>query len=223
MPRIVRGVVPIDRVTLQDTWHVSGLRATSSHDATLDALFIPDEFICTPDGDALAADDPARRMPLFSRFGAGVASVGLGIAEGALDAMHEAAATKTPFGSTKPLRERTEVQIAFARARALVESASAYLDRAWHDAHAQLDRGDELTPEDQALLRLAYLTAADHASTATDILVRAAGTAGLYESDGIERCWRDANAVNKHVTVAARSLDRVGRILLGLPVPPGPI
>ena len=75
----------------------------------------------------------------------------------------------------------------------------------------------------QATLRLAYLTAADHASTATDVLVRAAGTAGLYEGDGIERCWRDANAVNKHITVTARSLDRVGRILLGLPPPPGPI
>jgi hypothetical protein len=55
------------------------------------------------------------------------------------------------------------------------------------------------------------------------MITRTAGTSGLYERDGIERCWRDANAVTKHVTVSARFYERVGRIFLNRPPLPGPI
>jgi alkylation response protein AidB-like acyl-CoA dehydrogenase len=67
------------------------------------------------------------------------------------------------------------------------------------------------------------VTAAEYAAHATDMITRTAGTSGLYERDGIERCWRDANAVTKHVTVSARFYERVGRIFLNRPPLPGPI
>ena len=73
------------------------------------------------------------------------------------------------------------------------------------------------------MLRLSYVTGAEYAARATDVIARTAGTAALFERDGIERCWRDANAVTKHVTVSARFYERVGRIFLGQPPLPGPI
>ena len=116
MPRIVRGVIPIDRVELRDTWKVSGMRATASNDATLDGMFVADRYICADDAAGLAADDPAGRLPLFSRFGGGLSWVGIGIARGALDAFTDVAATKVPVGGSGPLAERVDIQIDVARA-----------------------------------------------------------------------------------------------------------
>ncbi len=87
----------------------------------------------------------------------------------------------------------------------------------------KLAAGEQLDVDDQALLRLSYVTGAEYAAQATDVIARIAGTSALFERDGIERCWRDANAVTKHVTVSARFYERVGRIFLGLPLLPGPI
>ena len=223
MPHIVRGVIPIDAIGLRDTWHVSGMRATASNDGTLDAMFVADRYLCAADGTGLAADDPAATLPVFSRFGGGLSYVGIGIARGALDALAEVAATKVVVGGSGPMAERADVQIDVARAHGLIEAGAAFLRETWDRARTKLAAGTALDFEDQAMLRLSYVTAAEYAAHATDIVARTAGSAGLYERDGIERCWRDANAVTKHVTVSARFYDRIGRILLGLPPAPGPI
>jgi alkylation response protein AidB-like acyl-CoA dehydrogenase len=223
MPHIVRGVIAIDQIVLRDTWKVSGMRATASNDATLDQMFVPDRYVCGGRGIGLAADDPAGRLPLFSRFGAGLSWVGIGIARGALDAFAEVAAGKMAMGETRALAERPDAQIDVARARGAIESGAALLRETWAASEAKLLSGETLSVEDQAMLRLAYVTGAEYAAHATDLVQRVAGTAGLYERDGIERCWRDANAVTKHVTVSARFYERLGRIFLGLPPQPGPI
>jgi alkylation response protein AidB-like acyl-CoA dehydrogenase len=223
MPLIMRGVIHIDQVDLRDTWKVSGMRATASNDSSLDAMFVPDRFICAVDGVGLRKDDPASRLPLFSRFGAGLSWVGIGIARGALDAFAEIARSKVPMAGSQPLAERLDVQVDVSRARGLIEAGAALLRETWSAADAKLLAGEPLSIGDQAMLRLAYVTSAEYAAQATDIVARNAGTAALFERDGIERCWRDANAVTKHVTVSARFYERVGRIFLGLPPLPGPI
>jgi alkylation response protein AidB-like acyl-CoA dehydrogenase len=81
---------------------------------------------------------------------------------------------------------------------------------------AKVGRGERLVVEDQALLRLSYVTAVEHAASATDLVRRTAGSAGIYESDRIERCWRDAHVVPAHAMVSPRAYERVGKVLLGL-------
>ena len=223
MPTIIRGVVPMSTIELRDTWDVSGMRATASNDATLDAMFIPDRFLCTPDGSGLVPGDPAAALPLFSRFGGGLSWVSIGIARGALDALRAVGATKVPLGSAGPLIERTEVQIEAARALGLIEAGAAFLRSTWDASMAKVAAGQRLDVDDQAMLRLSYVTGAEYAAHATDLIARVAGSSALFEREGIARCWRDANAVTKHIAVSPRFYDRVGRIVLGLPPLPGPI
>jgi alkylation response protein AidB-like acyl-CoA dehydrogenase len=80
-----------------------------------------------------------------------------------------------------------------------------------------------LAPDDLAGLRLAYVTAAEQAAAATDLVYRAAGSSAIFERGGIERCWRDVHAVTQHFAVSPRHLERIGRITLGLDPGPGPI
>jgi 3-hydroxy-9,10-secoandrosta-1,3,5(10)-triene-9,17-dione monooxygenase len=223
-PAVIRCIVPMASVPVEDTWHVSGLRATASNDAVVDGLFVPDAFVSdAAQGRTLEwlAADPANHVPLQSRFGAPFAFVGLGIAMGALDALADVAADRAALGTSATLRERADVQIDVARARALVESGRAFVERTWAGVIGKVERGARIDVEDQALLRLSYVTAAEHAASATDLIRRTAGSAGIYESDRIERCWRDAHVVPAHAMVSPRAYERVGRVLLGLEPQPG--
>ena len=217
MPTIVRGLVPKASVELLDTWHVSGMRATASNDAPVRGLFVPDRFICAMDHPGLVDSDPARGVPLFSRFGPGLAFVGLGTARGALDALVAVAAGKVLLASQQPLRERPDVQLDAARALGLIEAGRAMVSRAWGTAEDKAVAGEPITIEDQMLLRLSYVTAVEHAAQAADLVFRAGGSSSLFEANGIERAWRDTHAVTKHLAVSPRMYDRLGRVVLGLP------
>jgi alkylation response protein AidB-like acyl-CoA dehydrogenase len=223
VPTIVRGVTPVTSVESVDVWRVSGMRATASNDAPLNGLFIPDRFICAMDHPGLADGDPAAGLPLLSRFGAGLAFVGLGTARGALDALVEVAAEKIPVGGQHPLRERADVQIDAARALGLIEAGRSFVWGAWTTAESAARAGHVVGVEEQVMLRLSYATAAEYAENAADLVFRAGGSSSLFESNGIERAWRDTHAVTKHAAVSARAYDRIGKLILGLPHAGGPI
>ncbi|HEX4904677.1 MAG TPA: acyl-CoA dehydrogenase family protein [Acidimicrobiales bacterium] len=217
-PEVIRGVLPMSSIPIEDTWHVAGLRATASNDAVLDGVFIPDAFISDPHRAGDLVPDGATHIPIQSRFGAPFAFVGLGIARGAIDALRDVAGERVALATSSPMRERVDVQIDVARAQALVEAGEAFLVRTWERSTTTPER---LTVEDLAMLRLSYVTAADNAAQATELVRRCAGSSAVYESERIERCWRDAHVVPAHVMVSPRGYERVGRVLLGLEPLPG--
>ena len=84
-PDIRLVLLPAAEVEVIDTWSVSGLRATGSHDIAVDGLAVP-----AARSASLLTDRPRERGPLyaFPPFGllaASIAAVALGIARGALD------------------------------------------------------------------------------------------------------------------------------------------
>jgi alkylation response protein AidB-like acyl-CoA dehydrogenase len=165
--------------------------------------------------------DRLAALPLLSRLGAGLSFVTLGVATHAIDLLIELAALKQPFGTRQALRDRADVQIAVARARALVESARAYVSCTWQEAECAVLDGGAPTTDTLVRLRLSYVAATENAATATDLAYRAAGSSALFEDQGLERCWRDAHAVTQHVAVSSRHLERIGQVMLGLAPGPG--
>jgi alkylation response protein AidB-like acyl-CoA dehydrogenase len=221
-PNLIGGLFPPHATSLLDTWHVSGMRATSSHDFVLDNVFVPDE-LAFPVALATAADDPLRSLPLPSMLGSGLAFVALGVAAHAIDRLVALATERLPLFSHEPLRHRADVQIATARARGLVDSARAYVTTTWDDVEDATSAGRPLSTDDLARLRLSYVVAVENAIAATDLAWAAAGSAALFEGEPLERCWRDVHAVGQHAFVSTRHFDRIGRITLGLPPGAGPI
>jgi alkylation response protein AidB-like acyl-CoA dehydrogenase len=221
-PRIIIGLTPASTLDIRDVWHVSGMRATASNNATVAGLFIPDPFIASGAFQTIAGD-PSADFPLLTRAGAGLAFVALGAAGGGLDALRAMGSDKVPVGGQRPLRERADVQIDAARALGYIEAGRALVSRNWAAAEDKVRGGGRLDVEDQMVLRLSYVTATELATTAADLICRTAGSSGLFESDGIERAWRDTHAVDKHIAVSARNYERLGRIVLGLAPAPGPI
>ena len=211
------GLAPRSEIEILDTWHASGLRATASTNVRFRNIVIPERFTFLLSPAASVPGD----VPFASRLGAGLSWVAVGIATRALDRITALARSAVRFGGTQPLASLPDVQIAVARARALIESGRSYLLAAWSSAEAVLRT--PFTDDDLAGLRLSYVTATQQAIAATDALWEASGSAALYENEGLERCWRDIHAVGQHAMVSSRHLGRLGQISLGLPAGPGPI
>ena len=102
MPPLRMMVLPADDVEIVDTWSVSGLCGTGSHDFTLDGVFVPDErtFAVFDEG---GVEGPLGRIPELLYSSLAIADVALGIAEGALSEITTLATAKVPMFADAPL------------------------------------------------------------------------------------------------------------------------
>jgi len=222
-PVIVGTFFPTREARVLDTWRPNGLAGTGSHDVEVSGVHVPAarcfEFFSTKPRPF----DPLAALPLFSRLGATLAGVGIGIARRAIDELVRLAGEKVPIASQSPLRERASVQIDVARARGLVDGARAHVTSVASDVFARVRAGALPSVDDQVRLRLAYVSAAEGFARAVDLVRNAAGMNAIALGSPLERCWRDAHAVTQHVAISPTHLERLGRITLGLDSGPGPI
>ena len=222
-PQIVGTFFPTREARVLDTWHTNGLAGTGSHDVEVDGVYVPArrcfEFFSTKPRPF----DPLAALPLFSRLGATIAGVGIGIARHAIDELALLAGEKVPIASPGRLRERASVQIDVGRARGLVDGARAHVTSVANEVFARVRAGTAPSVDDQVRLRLAYVTAAESFSRAVDLARNAAGMNAITLGSALERCWRDAHAVTQHVAISPTHFERLGRITLGLDAGPGPI
>lgn len=195
--------VPVDRGEILDTWNVTGLRGSGSHDIRFIDVFVPARYV------ANNADVPS------TRAGATIAAVAVGTARRAIEEFVNLAAGKVSFGSRSLVRDRADAQIAVARASGLVEAASALLTAYKADYPDRTRGGPGHTPREDALLRMACVTAADLAVQAVDLVATAAGTSTLPEDSAIGLCWRDIHAVQQNLSVQPRHYQPIGQVLLG--------
>ena len=98
--------LPRAAVEVLDTWHVSGLMGTGSHDFQVADVLVPEEFAIPAFAAAPQLPGTLYRIPPISLFCVALASVVLGIARAAVDALVTLAAAKTPMGSTETLRDK---------------------------------------------------------------------------------------------------------------------
>ena len=103
VPATRLGVVPSREVQIDDVWHVSGLKGTSSNDIVVSDLFVPDEWTGTFAELPRVARHPLDQRPLLARFGSEFAAVAVGIAQAALDDITDIARNKVPATSRSKL------------------------------------------------------------------------------------------------------------------------
>src|SRR5438445_2508327 len=118
---------PASDARIIDTWTVSGLRGTGSHDIAVDDLFVPASRSLSLITDRPRERGPLYAFPVFGLLALGIAAVALGIARRALDELVALAGAKTPTGSRRLLAERPVIQAEVARAEATLGAARAIL------------------------------------------------------------------------------------------------
>jgi alkylation response protein AidB-like acyl-CoA dehydrogenase len=219
-PEVRALFVPTAQVRILDTWDVSGLAGTGSHDVVIDDVFVAEDYTCpfAPGMTPCNAyyQGPLYRYPLYVIFALPISTVSLGIAQGAIDACLELAQTQRPGGSPSLWRERPMLHLRLAEAVALVRSARAWLHASVQHLWETVQAGEEVTYEDRANILLAAANATRSAAAAVDVLYTAAGAGANYRSSPLQRALRDVHAATQHMGTAPHQFESAGRMLLGL-------
>jgi alkylation response protein AidB-like acyl-CoA dehydrogenase len=214
--RLREALVPASEFDVVDTWHVSGLRGSGSHDVAVRDRFVPDEMTTAVMGGPLHASGPLFRLPPFSRLAYNKVGVATGIARAALDHFVELASHKTPRASSRLLRERPSAQLAVAEAEATLRSARAWVLEVVSELWDAAVDGRPATSEQRALVQLACSHAASAAVSAVERVHAVAGASANFTACPLERCFRDVQVVRQHIMVSPQWTEAAGRILLGL-------
>jgi alkylation response protein AidB-like acyl-CoA dehydrogenase len=198
-----------------DTWTVSGLRGTGSHDVVVRDRFVPARY-ASFHTDPVVLSGPRYQFPHSIRNAPGLGAMALGIARSAIEALVELAPEKRHERTRQSLREDRGAQTRLAQAEALVRAARLYLfdtiSRLWAEALA----GREAAIEGQVQVRLATWHAVTSAAQAVDLVYLTGGATSLYATCPIERAFRDVHAITQHTAVHPRHLETTGRALFGL-------
>ncbi|MCU1353882.1 MAG: Pigment protein [Acidimicrobiales bacterium] len=202
-------------VELLDTWHVAGLKGTGSTDYQVADAFVPEGRWVQLGGEP-RVDGPLWRFSFYGMLALGVASVALGLARRAVDELVALAADKRPQGSSRPLAERAPVQAEVAAAEATVRAARALVAETVGATWDDLVAGRPVTDEHKRSLRLAATHATLASAEATSRCYTAAGGAAVYESNPLQRVFRDVHVATQHAMVAPRTFELTGRMRLGL-------
>lgn len=213
-PRVL--IFPAADAEIIDTWNVSGLRGTGSHDIAVRDLFVPTARSVPLAGARPVQQGPLYAFPFFGLLAVVGGAVAIGIARAAIDELVALAGAKTPTGARRTLGERQQIQAHIARAEAAVRSARAFLHEAAADAWALAERSGEIPVEARASLRLAATDATWRCVQAVDMMYTAGGGTSIYETSVLQRCFRDIHAMTQHIMVAPATYELVGRVLLGL-------
>jgi indole-3-acetate monooxygenase len=213
--------VPISQVTILDTWEVSGLAGTGSHDVVIEQVFVPEAysgiFGAGPPPHSTHFQGLLYRYPFLLASALPIGALALGVAQGAVETVMELAQTTQPAGATTLLREHALFHVRLAEAVALVRSARAWLYAAVQQTWEAMRTRAEVTVAERADVLLAGANATRSAAAAVDLVYTAAGATANYRRSPLQRALRDIHAVTQHIATAPSQYESAGRMLVGLP------
>ena len=213
--------VPSSQVTILDTWEVSGLAGTGSHDVVIEEVFVPEAysglFGAGPLPHSTHFQGLLYRYPFILASALPIGALALGIAQGAVETVVELAQTKQPAGATTLLREQALFHVRLAEAVASVRAARAWLYAAVQQTWEAMRTRGEVTVTERADVLLASAHATRSAAAAVALVYTTAGATANNRRSPLQRALRDIHAVTQHIATAPSQYESAGRMLVGLP------
>jgi alkylation response protein AidB-like acyl-CoA dehydrogenase len=200
----VMATVPASELTMEDTWHVIGMRGTGSNTFVGEDVFVPDEMTIPLAGLADGTLSPATadtvyRLPISGLAGLTLVAPIVGIGYAALDLAIEKAADK-PLSQTTYTRQADSVgvQIQIAEAAMKLKAAQLQLYDAADELDAAAAKGKDVSYDVRALTRARAGYVATEVLEAMQMLVSVHGAGSFAESSRMQQLWRDANTAARH-------------------------
>lgn len=228
-PRPAFFLIPAADYAIEDDWFTSGLAGTGSKTIASTGCFVPAhrviDFADVMGGSGPGAKhhtNPFYRVPLVSYIPTLLGSVAVGAAQGAirdyLDRIKVRETRGAIAGGRMRMADFTTIQLRVAEAAASAAAAEALLRSGLRAVDKAATAGRAMTTAERITLRRDQAFAVKLAIQATDVLNASTGGAGLYLTDPVQRAWRDANAVGRHVSLNWDAVGSMyGQMVLGLP------
>ena len=225
-PAAFFALVPLSDCRIEDCWNAVGLAGTGSNDLILEDVFVPDHRLgsvrdmCDGNGPGRAVNDGyLYRLPQLAVFSFNLVGTVIGAARGALEAVVEAVADKRSFTGVGVARQQS-VQLRVAESLADIDAGFALIDRNRHEIIAWGEAGDIPPLEQRARYRRDNGYAARVCCRAIDRILPLTGAGGLAADDPVNRAWRDAHAVARHIALTWDVQGAIhGAVALGQPCP----
>jgi 3-hydroxy-9,10-secoandrosta-1,3,5(10)-triene-9,17-dione monooxygenase len=217
-------LVPRADYTIDDTWHVSGLRGTGSKDVVMAGAFVPEyrtlAVADTKGGPTPGADrNPSAlfRIPVYATFPYMLSGVALGIAQGAFDEFVEGLRHRITRYSGRNVADFTTVQVKIAESAACIDTARLIMRSHCTEAHRIAEAGEVPDILTKVRWRRDGAFSTELCVRAVDVLFKASGGSGLYDSNPIQRAFRDVHAAAAHISMIWDvQATTYGRVVLGL-------
>lgn len=202
-PMVLHFAIPMKspHVRVEPVWKALGMRATGSHDVVIDGHVVPEA--------AVALIRKAGQWHPIFEITATIAfpliySAYLGVAESACAIARGIAAKRRmdPHVMASVGRMETELKAAQLARRSMLEATGH--GRCDADTVNEVMMGKRLFTE--------------HALSAVEFALEAAGGAGFYRAAGLERRFRDVQAARYHPMQPCVQAEYAGAMALGLPV-----
>jgi resorcinol 4-hydroxylase (FADH2) len=222
-------LVPASDYAIDDNWNVVGLSGTGSKTLQLKDVFVPEHRILTflettsgkTPGAALRPKNPGFSIPMLCNIPSCLASVAVGTAAGALEDYLEATSKRVTrgavAGSNNRMAEFPTIQLRVAEAAASTDAAREILLRDLRDRAASVRANKPVSIEERIVSRRGQAFAVSLAIRASEALNASTGGQGLDLANPVQRAWRDANAVGRHISMNWDAVGTMyGQLALGL-------
>jgi len=213
-------LLPRNQVAIHNNWQVAGLRASGSCDYSIEDVFVPDDMTFSIMDMLLgnaATGGASVRLGLPALVTAFHMAMPLGIARRALDEITAQAVEKARGFPPSSLATQAEFQFALGKAETQLAAARALARQVLSSLMEKARTGQTPPPEKQAETRAAAVCITELAQQVATMAFQAAGGGALFDTNPLQRCWRDAYAVGQHFAVSQSSYRALGQFRLKQP------
>ena len=224
-PGLLRVLMPKSDYTIQDTWFVSGVKASGSKDVHCDEVFVPDyrvmesraTFARNPPGAAINPEHYLYSQEFGPYFGSSLLGPMLGAAEGAYADYRKITAVREGALFGGKVAGLAQVQQRLAESSAEIKAARLMYEHNNKILHERGAAGISLSPAELSDMNRDRAFVAKLLIAAVTRLVRQMGAMGLYDDNPVQRHYRDLTAMGTQIAVNwDRNVTPFGKHELGL-------
>jgi 3-hydroxy-9,10-secoandrosta-1,3,5(10)-triene-9,17-dione monooxygenase len=217
-------LVPINEVSIEDTWFTIGMRGTASNCIIGEDLFVPEHRLFSLFGALKGVypreqtDETLYRSTLAAFFPISLTGPLLGLGRAALRYVIDAASDRSITGTTyKKQSESSAFQVQIAEAAMKLHAAELLIARTADDIDDAASRSELIPLEERTQARAAAAFAGTQITEAINILMSAHGAGSFSALNPLQRIWRDANISTRHTALLHPvAMEVHGRALLGV-------
>lgn len=216
-------LVPRADLRVLDTWRVTGLRGTGSHDVAVEEAFVPeyrthrnaDRFLGRNPGTAVNTG-PLYRVPLPQLLFRAISSSSIGALRHLLDAFVDYNGRRLSVLGTAVARDPV-AQLACAEAAADIDEMTAMLRRNFDRLMDHARRGGQAPIRERQLYRLHATRVPERCCALAQRLFKACGASALSEDRPFGRILADLAAARQHAAMQFETHGRaLGAAMLGI-------
>lgn len=211
-------LLPREDITVDDTWFVTGMRATASSTAVIDGVFVPEHRILRWRDYDSSVYQGIYRSHIYSVLNIAIVSTLVGEAEHALELVTGKAASRPIVTTTyRTQAESAAFQVELGRATQIIETARLRMLAVADDLDRIVAESRPANDHEKTKNRADCAYVAQACWEAVDALASAHGTSTFSQVNPLERIWRNTAVGSRHAGLSGRvGYELLGRDVLGI-------